>query len=197
MRRTVHRYELGQVEILQQHSKGAIRVTSEWYDHDVALTVRARRRSMVESRGWDKPDIPEWAFSMFPQGLPSSGICHDRTMDARGWPLLALVGTVAFDHTAGGPLPKPRLIDAINLPLTSSKPQSSDEVGRLLPLAPIWSGFVVNSTLFAFVPFVLGIAAFLLRRQLRSVRGRCPRCAYLVPDRSIGCPECGWRREAV
>jgi hypothetical protein len=194
MSRTLHRHELWEVEILEQRGTGALRVTSQWYDRDVGFGAQARRGVEVESRGWLKPDIPEWAFSMFPQGSPSNGMCHDRTMDARGWPLPALVGRVTMDYVAGGVLSKPVLIDALHLPISSTTPQTSGEVARLLPFAPIWSGFVLNTTLFASVLWTLGVAAFLFRRQLRVMRGLCPRCAYVVPDRSAGCPECGWHR---
>jgi hypothetical protein len=66
----------------------------------------------------------------------------------------------------------------------------------VLPLRPIWFGFIVNTVLYALILSLLYCVLFVLRRRIHLKRGRCPKCGYdLRHALSGGCPECGWNRQ--
>ena len=68
---------------------------------------------------------------------------------------------------------------------------------RVLPLRPTLPGFIINTTFYAALWFVL---IFGWRAHLRLVRrwqGHCPMCKYdLRGEMEQGCSECGWNRES-
>jgi len=60
----------------------------------------------------------------------------------------------------------------------------------VLPLIPLWPGFILDTALFALAAW-FPLAAVRTLRRIRCRRlGRCPRCAYDVQDLAV-CPECG------
>ena len=66
---------------------------------------------------------------------------------------------------------------------------------RVLPLMPIWRGWMMNTLFYAAAGLAIYSVLRLLRRLQRSHRGACPACGYdLRVGPSVGCPECGWRR---
>ena len=68
-----------------------------------------------------------------------------------------------------------------------------DWIGRrtiILPLAPVWSGFAVNTIIYAAMLWPLIRTLFNLRRFLRVRRGLCPKCAYPMGEAFV-CTECG------
>jgi len=68
---------------------------------------------------------------------------------------------------------------------------------RDLPLAPLWTGFLANTFLFAFVIFTMTLPLSLTRQLRRYKRGECPKCRYPVQGNySSPCPECGWGHRA-
>ena len=77
---------------------------------------------------------------------------------------------------------------------------AEDEFPRVLPLRPLWPGFVVNTVLYAIVVWPIYCALLTLRRLIRRKPGHCPECGYdlrgQLPGAGSGCPECGWNREA-
>jgi hypothetical protein len=69
----------------------------------------------------------------------------------------------------------------------------------VLPIRPIWGGFLVNTFFYAVMLFLLSWALTVPQRFVREVsrlrRGGCVACGYdLGFDFVPGCPECGWRR---
>ena len=61
---------------------------------------------------------------------------------------------------------------------------------------PIWPGFAINTVVYAIILWLLICGPFIVRRDYRVWRGRCPECGYdLRGDLAAGCPECGWNRE--
>ena len=67
---------------------------------------------------------------------------------------------------------------------------------RGLPDRLIWSGFVVNTLVFAAVLWLLFVVNPILRRRQRIKRGLCESCGYSLRGRgresvSDKCPECG------
>ncbi|MCK4872189.1 MAG: hypothetical protein KAS72_05655 [Phycisphaerales bacterium] len=67
--------------------------------------------------------------------------------------------------------------------------------GAMIPLRPIWTGFAVNTLLYAMLFAVPLCVLTTVRQMMRRRAGRCPRCGYhLRGDFHRGCPECGWAR---
>ncbi len=74
--------------------------------------------------------------------------------------------------------------------------QQAGQRSLLLPLYPIWPGFVINTLFYAAILWLVAFAPLKFRRYLRHKRGQCIQCGYdLRRDVSAGCPECGWRRK--
>lgn len=61
---------------------------------------------------------------------------------------------------------------------------------HLLPLQPVWPGFVVNSLFFAVIPWLAWLLWVTPMRLQRRWRGRCGRCAYPIGTSPV-CTECG------
>jgi len=102
--------------------------------------------------------------------------------------------------------------------------ENPDSTRRILPLVPIWPGFLINTIFYAAIWFALFFGLTSSKRFIRVRRGRCPRCGYDLrgqvervrgePPRtsadpaglrtqdsslrtSHGCPECGWGRADI
>ncbi len=70
---------------------------------------------------------------------------------------------------------------------------------RMLPLQPLWFGFLVGTTFYGTASLVVygGVRAISLktREKWRGRRGRCASCGYDVSHATMGrCPECGAKR---
>ncbi len=115
---------------------------------------------------------------------------------ATGFPMRSFVGEYKFRG-----LPdispwdesqfEPKNMLEFEFPTPTSSITSSRDVA--LPTRPLWAGFVVNSVVHGSLLFGLVRGPSLIRRGLRSRRGRCPACAYdLNHNLAPGCPECGW-----
>jgi hypothetical protein len=71
---------------------------------------------------------------------------------------------------------------------------------RVLPLRPLWPGFLINTVFYGLILWLIICGPFVLRRLIRIKRGRCPKCGYDLrgapPEVGAGggCPECGWNR---
>ena len=108
---------------------------------------------------------------------------------ADGWPLLALSAEARWrSYDAHG---LNRVIGGV---LVGSRIVFPRDAPRILPLQPIWSGFVINSVLYTslwFLLFSLGAIRSGLQRHRRRRQQRCVHCGYkLVPDQTR-CSECG------
>ena len=61
-----------------------------------------------------------------------------------------------------------------------------------LPLAPIWSGLLLNTFFYAAILWLFIPGPFVLRRAIRRRRGLCVKCSYdLRGADHEACPECG------
>ena len=119
-----------------------------------------------------------------------------RVADAYGWPTYSLWCAFAW-NTAQWPnvITDPRLSAII---IASPMGGNYALSQRALPLRPIWPGFAVNTIFYATLLWLFIFAAYALRRRARRKRGLCVACGYdLRGNLPQGCPECGWRREAV
>jgi len=81
---------------------------------------------------------------------------------------------------------------------------------RVLPVHPLWPGFLIDTFFYGGIWFGLLFGISAVRRGIRRRRGRCANCGYDLRgqkdhrrDASAtsggisggGCPECGWGRE--
>jgi len=115
-----------------------------------------------------------------------------------------LVGGVPFRALGGATFHRIRPPDETRRPwlLTISK-DSNSWLGyiyghRVLPLRPIWPGFVIDTLFYGVIWFGVPFGFTSAKRFIRIKRGRCPRCGYdLRGNLEAGCSECGWNRETA
>ncbi len=139
--------------------------------------------------------LPAWAEFARPRSTdPADRYCI-RIVDARGWPWLALwsgqevVGFPPPGSTVGGSVTITR---GYFLPREGAKPFSHYTGVRVLPLAPVLPGFLMNTLFYAVILWLLWSTPFATRRLIRKRRGRCVRCGYdLRHAEHEACPECG------
>ena len=133
--------------------------------------------------------LPSWSrMNDPPSTLPANadrkyGIQWDMVFlseIARGWPLRSFTCT----HYKSYPDLIIHTKDGILLHV-----DSKFRLQRItLPLRPIWTGFALNTILYA----VLLGSLFTSRRKIRNKRGLCVKCAYdLRGAEHKACPECG------
>jgi hypothetical protein len=162
-----------------------------WTKHYVDSFVRPRRPNDDESdlspfRVSPRDLIPYWAD--IPD--PSAG-SHSIVLDARGFPLPALVMEYTFDNRGQFAV---RSGIRTTWHHDSSGPGDDWPYPITLPFRPLWLGLFVDTVFYAVV--VLMIGAFASRwRKTRAARhlaaGTCPRCGYLIRTVASRCPECG------
>ncbi|MCC6907002.1 MAG: hypothetical protein IT430_03590 [Phycisphaerales bacterium] len=135
------------------------------------------------------------------QAVPNTGQewhYWDSIADARGWPMLCLMGGVRR------PMPGAYVYDANRrriilteqriaiIPLNMPDGRYRTDEFRWLPLRPIWPGFAFNTMLYATATWLLFALPTFQRRRWRTARGRCPTCNYDLRATTTGvCPECG------
>jgi len=62
----------------------------------------------------------------------------------------------------------------------------------VLPILPIWPGFLINTAFYAAITWLLIRGPFAPRRLIRRRRGLCVKCGYQLGHAEHGaCPECG------
>ena len=122
-----------------------------------------------------------------------------------GWPLRSMEGREYF----GANLLKSQIDFQWAIPFDSKAKDTQIVISRtgavreikpieVLPLRPVWPGFVINTGLYALALLVLYCLWWLGRRNIRFLRGRCLICGYdLRGDLKSGCSECGWRRSVI
>ncbi len=115
-----------------------------------------------------------------------------RTVTYAGWPIHSLWGSTWFRTDA--PATRDEIVEyhhhaamlvGSNHTLTSLMMDQS-----LVPFAPLWPGFALNSVFYATFLWLLVPGPFALRRFIRRKRGQCPACGYPVGDSAV-CSECG------
>jgi len=105
----------------------------------------------------------------------------------RGWPLLCLCQGSIYEGNN-----RWATTDAVRVGVFQ---ESLTRTPRLLPLRPIFPGFIINAVFYAAIWFGIFFGVAALRRALRRKRGRCVKCSYdLRGQLDGGCPECGWNR---
>jgi len=114
---------------------------------------------------------------------------------AAGWPTLSLRGcfwTTIPSLWWDGHFAPDRQDWAILLFSNQPVPHGDIRQQRMLPLRPIWPGFLANTAFYAIALWLLTLGPVRLRRCLRRHRGRCVACGYdLRGTAHERCPECG------
>ncbi len=167
---------------------GTARTHSQWASH--ASNDRGERRGPFF--GPPEPLIPKWAPFLVPSADIPAGPQHVRVADARGWPFLAMWSGLSYDDPIQLPTKTPTIMHGLVLNPSAMSTPSPGTTVRMLPLAIIWSGFLVDTALYSLVWVVLLTLIVAVRRRLRSRRGCCVTCGYDLRGTPHGqCPECG------
>ncbi len=174
--------------IVGEHSAfGTVRTRSTWDDQS-SVPVKVRGPFF----GPPEPLIPKWAPFLVPSADDPAGPEHARVADARGWPFLAMWSALAYDGKLQPPTKMPTIINGLVLNSDALSGPNPQTTVRMLPLALIWTGFLVDATLYCLLWFALLMMIVGVRRALRSQRGCCVICGYDLRGTPHGqCPECG------
>jgi hypothetical protein len=184
-------YEMWQVEACVHN--GALRIASHWQDPDAS----------VSGSYWSDylaPDpvkmIPKWARFAIPNCASHNSMYHVIGV-ASGWPFLSMWGG---ETQCAPPFDAPHRTSHFAIALSSAAPRLPGQPisfpaphSRLVPLAPIWPGFLWNT--FLYTGILLAIASalyapFAIRRHHRMKSARCLTCGYPI-GASTCCTECG------
>src|SRR5258706_3390876 len=154
--------------------------------------------------GTPGPDsfLPAWC----PLNKPGPDIIEhkanheERMIEARGWPMMAMWA----ERDLNAPAPANSAPTVLYLGFGAAAPSLSTSVSALsplLPLHPIWSGFIIDTISLAILYRLIYLTLAVPRRFLveisRMRRGCCLACGYQLGfDFRSGCPECGWRRRS-
>ncbi len=182
----------------------ALRVVSVWlYDDPEVPSIRT---GFIPASGPSSESlVPAWADFLHPQyGEPSRGR-FNWVADARGWPMLSMWGGcksrsawVFLNGVQQSREFEAHSFRAIGFSWKDDPTEWNDFNSRLLPLAPLWPGFAINTVFYAAILWGLTLGPFTARRMIRHKRGRCIKCGYdLSHAPHEGCPECGWRRGPI
>jgi len=173
--------------VFREWEPGAMRVVSQWYGRDKGYSLIGG--------GPDGPVedyLPYWTDYL----TPTDDDMVLRVLDARGWPMLAMWGGFEVSQQLEGNAFVGSLgatKHAILLRSLNGVGPSPEEVVRILPLAPIWPGFAVDTLFYATVWMVFLLllrGPSVIPRTIRHRRGQCPACAYPVGESPV-CTECG------
>jgi hypothetical protein len=141
----------------------------------------------LEVRPQEGFDLPYWSRLRV---RPTAGIIEDSTAPwysehAYGWPFRSAVAELCNK--------KPKRSWYIRSGIqvlggTGGYPYHF----RVLPINPLWPGFLINTSFYATIHCVLFALVVKLRRWLRLKRGQCGSCGYLLRGGQGNlCPECG------
>lgn len=142
---------------------------------------------------WSDFDVP------LPEYRGEPGFDEYRSLEARGWPMLALRTQSAYLNTPNGVLRDQDDAWSIRWPWGQWKIYPFDDRTRtpglfdiLLPLRPVWPGFAVNTLVFALAMWIPFVFIYLRNQHWRRWKRACQRCGY-PRGRSDVCTECGQR----
>lgn len=111
--------------------------------------------------------LPDWSYFAAPVSIapnPNPFAATPRHVElAIGWPLLAF----CYSNISHGAATR--------------------------PIRPIWSGLVMNVTVYCIITTLLTLSARAARRRVRTIQHRCIMCGYPLVN-VPGCSECGYGR---
>jgi len=108
-----------------------------------------------------------------------------------GWPYAAMEGWLEYQRTVFTPAFPPKYHFAI---VDKKRVIQADRISveRMIPLRPIWPGFVMNWLFWSLAFGLLWLAVIAGRRFVRHLRRQCGSCGYPVGTSPV-CTECGRR----
>lgn len=135
--------------------------------------------------------MPNWGvLDEFSEKINTGPIREQSVFEGRGWPRLSLwcIRVIILRNVIDNQQENYGSRGLIVTPLLPYEPGSP----RILPLYPIWSGFLVNTLFYAAFLWLLIPGPFVLRRFIRLKRGLCPWCGHNLSGADhVACPECG------
>ena len=167
---------------------------------DALLTAGIRRQYFEASKRPDRieGDAP-WVEGAFIGGCVVVVVVRPYgkglvRLHRAGWPARALEGRESISPS-GDPsyrwgMP---ISDKVSLALEYHRGPVTPivkTVTRVLPMRPIWRGFLLNTAFYALAFILLTGMWWSLRRLVRRRRGLCPACAYPRGESGV-CSECG------
>lgn len=152
--------------------------------------LRQPRPGRQPQRLWVRAELPSWSrLRDTPEERMDREFRRYRYEYAFGWPGLAL--SYRFECDWPGKYADPSLERSVGALHIGSRLPLTSWTGYL-PLRVLWSGFVVDSLLYAVGWFVALGGVALTRLGLRRYRGKCVKCGYdLRGAEHEACPECG------
>lgn len=121
--------------------------------------------------------------------VPRAGPILLMAQGDRGWPLLALRWRGAHELREDGTERWNQTLSWWESGVGVPNPLSPRQMA-VLPMSPLWPGFVVNSIFYAGTAWLLLLTTRVSRRRLRARRGLCTVCKYPITGHTV-CPECG------
>ena len=165
---------------------------------DASASTSYGSRPTPSPGGGPPPFVPQWCPLLHPDKKNNH---EERMIEARGWPMLAMWGERDLNSPAAtsSRLAPLMYFGGMGASGPPSRLYAASTFAPLLPLRPIWSGFIIDTIVFAILFRLIYLTLAVPRRFVlelaRMRRGCCLRCGYQLGfDFQKGCPECGWRR---
>lgn len=120
---------------------------------------------------------------------PSGAVTRDNSFGIKtGWPSPSMMGWREWNEDPDSG--KLSFEDHWALSILAARHTGIVNDFPLLPLRPVWPGFLLDTALFAALAAALSLTTDALKRSRRKRRGACANCGY---PRASGehCPECG------
>lgn len=147
--------------------------------------IRVRLELGEGSQYMQKP----WAMSAV--CIPEAGVdCAAGFAVAYGWPFLSHIAAfheASYDEASPG-FGKFKVVGFSAIVI--GEPRALISPPLSLPVAPIYSGLVINAAFYALLLWLLLTTPLAARRMLRRRRGLCEKCAYPIGVSAV-CTECG------
>lgn len=122
-------------------------------------------------------------------------------VDFGGWPFAAVTANATWQRRiltdSQGNLAETQEITSVLGGMQIGPVPASHRNVTLVPLRPIATGLLLDALLAFVVVEVAILAGRWTLARVRSIRGRCPTCGYILAETRSQCSECGSRGKSV